>query len=138
MGNECDSRYQLLKVAQQRFGCAPPELSAEQRRQAERIVGRQLQIEEAVLRSPQACGVVIPPTQVEEAWARIASGYADDQALQQGTDPNKSDTDGDGLSDGDEVRKYRTDPLNPDTDGDTYQDGAEVKAGYNPRGSGKL
>jgi len=83
MGNECDSRYLLLKVAQQRFGCAPPELSAEQRRQAERIVGRQLQIEEAVLRSPEACGVVIAPAQVEEAWARIAGGYADDQALQQ-------------------------------------------------------
>ena len=65
-------------------------------------------------------------------------GLTNDQELQQGTDPNKADTDGDGLTDGDEVRKYRTDPLNSDTDGDTYQYGAEVKAGYNPRGSGKL
>lgn len=91
MDNECDSRYHLLKVAQQRFGCAPQELSTEQRRKAERIVSRQLQIEEAVLRSPEACGVVIPPTQVEEAWTRIGSGYADDQALQQALAVNDLD-----------------------------------------------
>ncbi|SDH14092.1 peptidyl-prolyl cis-trans isomerase C [Pseudomonas benzenivorans] len=96
MGNEQthgerDSRYHLLRVAQQRFGCAPPELSAEQRRQAERIVGRQLQIEEAVLRSPEACGVVIPQAQVEQAWASVAGGYADDQALQQALDASGLD-----------------------------------------------
>lgn len=42
------------------------------------------------------------------------------------TDPLNPDTDGDGLTDGDEVRKYTTDPLNPDTDGDRLTDGAEV------------
>ncbi|MGE5315912.1 MAG: OmpA family protein [Acidobacteriota bacterium] len=44
-----------------------------------------------------------------------------------GTDPEKFDTDGDGLGDGDEVNKYHTDPLNPDTDGDGINDGEEVK-----------
>lgn len=43
-----------------------------------------------------------------------------------GTDPNNPDTDGDGLWDGDEVRKYYTNPLNPDTDGDGLSDGDEV------------
>mgnify|MGYP001279794220 CR=1 FL=1 len=43
-----------------------------------------------------------------------------------GTDPNNPDTDGDGLTDGDEVLKYMTDPLNPDTDGDGLTDGDEV------------
>ncbi|HUF62786.1 MAG TPA: LamG-like jellyroll fold domain-containing protein [Verrucomicrobiales bacterium] len=43
-----------------------------------------------------------------------------------GTRPDLADTDGDGLSDGDEVNIYGTDPLNPDTDGDTLEDGAEV------------
>lgn len=43
-----------------------------------------------------------------------------------GTDPLNPDTDGDGLSDGDEVLKYKTDPLNPDTDGDGLSDGDEV------------
>ena len=36
------------------------------------------------------------------------------------------DTDGDGLSDFDEVYVYGTDPLNPDTDGDGCTDGDEV------------
>ncbi|MCA9450557.1 MAG: outer membrane beta-barrel protein, partial [Candidatus Omnitrophica bacterium] len=43
------------------------------------------------------------------------------------TDPRNPDTDGDGLTDGEEVLKYGTDPLNPDTDGDDLKDGEEVK-----------
>lgn len=43
-----------------------------------------------------------------------------------GTNPLNPDTDGDGLTDGDEVRKYHTNPLNPDTDGDGLSDGEEV------------
>jgi len=47
------------------------------------------------------------------------------------------DSDDDGLTNVQE-KQYGTDPLNPDTDGDGYKDGEEVKAGYNPKGSGKL
>ena len=43
-----------------------------------------------------------------------------------GTDPKKADSDGDGLSDGDEVNQYKTNPLKADTDGDGLSDGAEV------------
>ena len=43
-----------------------------------------------------------------------------------GTDPNNPDTDGDGLTDGEEYLTYKTDPLNPDTDGDGLTDGDEV------------
>ncbi len=42
------------------------------------------------------------------------------------TDPLKADTDGDGLSDGDEILKYKTDPLKADTDGDGLKDGEEA------------
>ena len=42
------------------------------------------------------------------------------------------DTDGDGLSDYDEVNKYHTDPSKADTDGDGYNDGDEIKNGYSP------
>ncbi len=42
------------------------------------------------------------------------------------TDPKNADTDGDGLSDGDEVMLYGTDPLNKDTDSDGLTDGEEV------------
>jgi outer membrane protein OmpA-like peptidoglycan-associated protein len=43
-----------------------------------------------------------------------------------GTDPHKADTDGDGLSDGDEVKKYNTNPLKVDSDGDGLSDYDEV------------
>jgi hypothetical protein len=43
-----------------------------------------------------------------------------------GTDPLNPDTDGDGLSDGQEVNQYATDPLNADSDGDFLGDGDEV------------
>lgn len=53
-------------------------------------------------------------------------GLSDDYERQIGTDPFNPDTDGDGLTDGDEVLKYGTDPLNPDSDFDGLKDGAEV------------
>ena len=48
---------------------------------------------------------------------------------QTGTDPNNPDTDGDGLSDGEEINTYNTDPNNPDTDGDGLSDGEEANLG---------
>ncbi|MFZ4396655.1 MAG: DUF2341 domain-containing protein, partial [Kiritimatiellia bacterium] len=52
-----------------------------------------------------------------------ATGHQDwmEAILEQG-----ADTDGDGLSDYEEVNVWHTDPLNPDTDGDTLSDGDEV------------
>jgi hypothetical protein len=51
-----------------------------------------------------------------------------------GTDPLDADTDGDGLSDGDEVNRAAgaTDPTDPDSDGDGLSDGWEVDNGYDP------
>ena len=46
------------------------------------------------------------------------------------TDPNRADTDRDGLKDGDEAWTYRTDPTSQDTDNDGISDGAEVSSGY--------
>ncbi len=55
-------------------------------------------------------------------------GLTDDEEVNiYKTDPNNPDTDGDELLDGEEVHVYKTDPLNPDTDGDGLKDGAEVK-----------
>jgi hypothetical protein len=51
------------------------------------------------------------------------------------TDPNNPDTDGDGLSDGDEVNDFHTDPLNPDTDNDGLWDSHEVTYGSDPHNS---
>lgn len=67
------------------------------------------------------------------------SGDTDGDGLSDGeeldlhlTDPYNPDTDGDGLTDGDEVLRYGTDPLNPDTDGDGMNDGDEIRYGSDP------
>ena len=59
-------------------------------------------------------------------------GLTNLQEYQHHTDPHNPDTDGDGLSDGDEVLKYGTDPTNPDSDGDRIPDGVEVQTGTDP------
>ena len=48
------------------------------------------------------------------------------------TDPNKSDTDGDKLSDFDEIYIYYTNPLEPDTDFDGLNDFEEIITGQDP------
>ncbi len=59
-------------------------------------------------------------------------GLTTAQEIALGTDPLKYDTDGDGISDGDEVNIYHTNPLMADTDGDGISDGAEMAAGTDP------
>ena len=49
-----------------------------------------------------------------------------DEIMKYKTDPLKVDTDGDGLSDYDEIMKYKTDPLKVDTDGDGFTDAQHV------------
>lgn len=50
-----------------------------------------------------------------------------------GTSPAMADTDGDGLSDAEEVLTHRTDPLVADMDGDGLSDLEEVRIGTDPR-----
>jgi len=94
------------------------------------------------------------------AWAEAGppEAVSDPEELALGTDPNKPDTDGDGIEDGAEVDAgldptdgtdaagdldgdgltgaqelaLGTDPNDPDTDGDGIEDGAEVDAGLDP------
>ncbi len=53
-------------------------------------------------------------------------GLSNDQELLIGTDPNNPDSDGDGLSDGEEQLVHGTQPLNADSDGDLLSDGREI------------
>ncbi len=59
-------------------------------------------------------------------------GLTGSEEIVLGTDPSRSDTDEDGLLDGEEVNLYLTQPLNPDTDGDGMLDGDEVAQGSDP------
>ena len=55
-----------------------------------------------------------------------SDGLIDVDEYTNGTDPTTTDSDGDALSDGDEINVYSTDPLDMDSDGDTLWDGYEV------------
>ena len=58
-------------------------------------------------------------------------GLTDKEEVEKGTDPTKADTDGDGLTDKEEVEKG-TDPTKADTDGDGLTDKEEVEKGTDP------
>ena len=69
---------------------------------------------------------------------KVPVQWLDRYNLPAGTEEDfAQDADGDGLSLYDEY-VYLTSPLNPDTDGDGVSDGEEVKKGANPLGEGEL
>jgi len=60
-------------------------------------------------------------------------GLTDDTEATLGTNPNDADSDGDGLSDGEEVHDTNSDPLEEDTDQDGIVDGDEIAIGTDPQ-----
>ncbi len=80
-----------------------------------------------------------------EYFARTDPGHPDsdgdglsdgEEVLDHGTDPTSQDSDGDGLLDADEIGVHDTNPLSPDSDGDGLNDAAEVQLhGTNPGSS---
>lgn len=83
--------------------------------------------------------VVVEPTPVPVAQGvptdgdTDGDGLSDAEELAYGSDPLNRDYDGDGLLDGEEVYVHATDPVNNDTDGDGLVDGEEVNQyGANP------
>lgn len=60
-------------------------------------------------------------------------GLTNFQEFDVGTNPHLSDSDGDGISDGDEINTYSTDALNVDSDNDGINDSNEINThGTNP------
>lgn len=59
-------------------------------------------------------------------------GLSDEDELIYGTDPNNPDTDGDGLLDGQEVHEVKSNPLKKDTDDGGINDGVEYQFGNDP------
>jgi TolB protein len=55
-----------------------------------------------------------------------------DEVLLYGTNPLLADSDEDGLSDGDEILRRSTNPLNADSDSDSIIDGTEIELGTDP------
>ncbi len=65
-------------------------------------------------------------------------GLTNDEEIALGSDPRNPDTDGDGLSDGDQANTHHTDPLLADTDGDGQSDASELAAGTDPLANGSF
>ena len=65
-------------------------------------------------------------------------GLTDLEEASLGTNPFLADTDGDWLSDFDEVNEHGTDPTLADTDGDGFDDDAELGAGSDPNNSSSI
>ncbi|MFH1286941.1 MAG: hypothetical protein ABII02_04300 [Candidatus Magasanikbacteria bacterium] len=65
-------------------------------------------------------------------------GIEDTKEEELGTSDLSADTDGDGITDIDEIEKWKTDPTKVDTDGDGFADAIEILSGYNPNGEGKF
>ncbi|MCP5536645.1 MAG: hypothetical protein H7A51_10495 [Akkermansiaceae bacterium] len=63
-------------------------------------------------------------------------GLTVDEETLAGTDPRSYDSDGDGLSDGEEVNTHLTDANRKDSDGDNHWDGDELRAGTDPLQNG--
>jgi hypothetical protein len=59
-------------------------------------------------------------------------GISNDEEKKLGLNAKEFDTDGDALSDSDEMSAWKTDPKNVDTDGDGVRDGVEVVKGTDP------
>lgn len=59
-------------------------------------------------------------------------GLSDADEVKLSTDPKNPDSDNDGLLDGEEVNKYQSNPLDPDTDKGGIKDGIEVKNSADP------
>jgi hypothetical protein len=73
-----------------------------------------------------------PNNAVDGAADPDHDGLTNLREFQLGTEPQKADTDGDGLKDGEEVDRYHTNPLLWDSDGDGISDGLEVRSASDP------
>jgi hypothetical protein len=95
-------------------------------------------VSEVPVNTPTSSNVIENNILFGEPVDTDSDGILDVDEARYRTDTLNWDTDGDGLSDGDEVLIWKTNPLVQDTDGDGYTDTVEIKNGYNPLGEGKL
>lgn len=74
----------------------------------------------------------------EDIIDKDRDGLSAETETKYGTSDKTEDTDGDNLTDYEEINIWFSDPTDPDTDGDSYRDGLEIVSGYSPSGPQKL
>jgi len=79
----------------------------------------------------------LPESQTAFGRSSMVPTFTQNATVPEQTVESVDDPDHDGLNNMLELF-FGTDPHNPDTDGDGVSDGAEVKRGSNPRGKGTL
>ena len=69
--------------------------------------------------------------------SNLSNGLIDGEEVNRNppTDPKLADTDGDGLTDLDELNTFNTEPTKADTDDDGFSDSTEISSGSNPKNS---
>lgn len=83
--------YTLLRIAEQQYGRAPSALNADELKAVERIAVRQAEIERIVLSSEMAQSVVVPNSEVENAFKLIRNRYESDEEFQHSMEANGFD-----------------------------------------------
>lgn len=75
--------YRLLRVALDQFGKSPTGLDEQEYKQVRQIAAKEYLIEQSVLASEEARGVVVPASQVDKVVEQIASRYGDEDTFHQ-------------------------------------------------------
>lgn len=91
-GRSCAYRYHLLRVATDRYQCDPAHLDPQERPRAEHEAAQSLALEELVLGSVEAAGVVISDADIDTGLAMIAKRYAEASEMDDDLARNGLDT----------------------------------------------
>lgn len=73
--------YILLRAALALFKKPPAELNDQQLAQAKKQAEKEQELEQRVLNSPQAARVIIPQTEIQDAYQQIRSRYEDEDSF---------------------------------------------------------
>ena len=74
--------YRLLRIANEQFGKVPAKLDESERKRVSNIAAREYLLEQVILASNEAKGIVVPPSQVELALDQIRQRYESEEQFE--------------------------------------------------------
>jgi len=82
--NGAEMPYNRLRTALALFGKPPAELDPDDRQRVDAQAEREYQIEQRILESPEAVGVMVGADELERAMQEVRGNYPDAEAFHQG------------------------------------------------------